>query len=227
MESTRPLEPAAPSALDELARDDSSRKRFLRMAGGSAVAAGLSAVLSACGSSKGKNATAKGSAVGPLASYGPGDVGVLNYALSLEQLEAAFYAAALASRKLTGANLALARQFAAEEVQHGIALSAAVRRLGGTPVKPQKATFPLGTEQVILGTASSLEDLGAGAYLGQIDRIESKEVLALVLSIHTVEGRHAAAIATAIGRPVTPNGPFAKPISAVDVQGQIQTYLAG
>src|SRR2546421_12120419 len=101
MESTRPLEPGARSALDELARDDSSRKRFLRMAGGSAVAAALSAVLAACGSSKREKATPKGSALGPLASYGPGDVGVLNYALTLELLESAFYAAAVKSGKLS------------------------------------------------------------------------------------------------------------------------------
>src|SRR5947207_10673120 len=137
-------ERAAPSAIDDLARDDSSRKRFLKMAGGSAVAAGLSAVLAACGSSKREKATPKGSALGPLAAYGPGDLGVLNYALTLELLESAFYAAAVKSGKLTGGNLSLASQLGAEEARHAAALSAAVRKLGGTPVKAQKATFPLG-----------------------------------------------------------------------------------
>jgi Ferritin-like domain len=226
MEHTRPREEAPPSALDELARDDSSRKRFLRMAGGSAVAAGLSAALAACGGSKEKS-TSKATALGPLAQYGPGDVGVLNYALSLEFLETAFYLAAVQSGKLTGRNLALAQRFGAEESQHARALMAAVQKLGATPVKPQKTTFPLGSERGILGTASAIENLGAGAYLGQIDRIQGKEVLALVLSIHTVEGRHASAIDSAIGRSITPDGPFATPISALDVQGQIQTFLAG
>ena len=64
MEHTRVREPASPAALEELARDDSSRKRFLKMAGGSAVAAGLSAALAACGSST--KSTAKAPALGPL-----------------------------------------------------------------------------------------------------------------------------------------------------------------
>ena len=218
--------PASPTALEELRRDDSSRKRFLKMAGGSAVAAGLSAALAACGSDKEK-ATPRGSALGPLAQYGPGDLGVLNYALTLEFLEVQFYAAAVKSGKLSAKNTSLARRIGANEAEHAGALAAAVKKLGGTPVKPQNAKFPLSSESGILGTAAMVENLGAGAYLGQIDRIESREVLALLLSIHTVEGRHAAAIATAIGHTVTPNGPFAKPNTAADVQGQIQTFLAG
>jgi rubrerythrin len=121
----------------------------------------------------------------------------------------------------------MAHRFAAQEAEHAGALSAMVKRLGGTPVKPQRATFPVATKQDTLSTASSLENIGAGAYLGQIDRAQSKEVLALLLSIHTVEGRHAAAISKALGHSPTPDGPFAAPISAEDVQGQIQTYLAG
>jgi rubrerythrin len=215
------------SALEELARDDSSRKRFLKAAGRSAVAAGLSAVLAACGSSKREKSTPEGSALGPLAQYGSGDAAVLNYALSLELLEIALYDAAVKSGKLTGKNLSLLKRFGAEESQHATALESAVKKLGGSPVKPQRANFPLATEQEILTTASTIENLGAGGYLGQVDRLESREALALLLSIHTVEGRHAAAIADALGRSVTPNGAFAKPISATDVQGQIQTFLAG
>jgi hypothetical protein len=227
MQETRLEEPAPPSALDELGRDDSSRKRFLKMAGGTAVAAGLSAALAACGTENTKKATPKGSAQGPLAQYGPGDVGVLNYALTLEFVETAFYAAALRSGTLAGATLAMAHRFAAQEAEHAGAISAMVRRLGGTPVKPQKATFPVATRQTTLSTASTLENIGAGALLGQIDRVQAKEVLALLLSMHTVEGRHAAAIARALGHSPTPDGAFASPISVEDAQGQIQTYLAG
>ena len=57
--------------------------------------------------------------------------------------------------------------------------------------------------------------------------MQSSEVLALLLSIHTVEGRHAAAVEDALGHPVTPDGPFGRPIAASDVQNQIQTYLSG
>jgi rubrerythrin len=210
------------SALDQLADDPSSRKRFLRMAGGTAVAAGLSAALAACGGSK-KNSTP---ALGPLAQYGEGDVGVLNFALTLEHMETAFYAAALKTGLLTGKNAAHFKQFGAEEAEHVIVLTSAVNKLGGTPAQPLKTTFPLDTEQTILSTASTLENVGAGAYLGQLERIQSREVLATALSIHTVEGRHAAILNEALGHSPTPNGPFATPISASDVQGQIQTFIA-
>jgi rubrerythrin len=153
-------------------------------------------------------------------------VGVLNYALTLEHLETAFYAAALKTGLLTGKNRAHFKQFGTEEAEHVIVLTAAVNKLGGTPAQPQKTIFPLDTEQTILSTASTLEDVGAGAYLGQLERIQSREVLATALSIHTVEGRHAAILNEALGRPPTLNGPFATPINASDVQGQIQTFLA-
>lgn len=204
--------------------EQTSRKSFLRTAGGSAVAAGLGATLAACGSSK---QTPQATALGPLAQYGPGDVGIANFLLSLEHLEVAFYKAAVASGKLTGKTLALARQLGAEEQRHVVALGLQVARLGGKPIKPPKAAFPLSSERAVLDTASTLENLGAGAYLGQLDTVQRSEVLAVLLSIHSVEGRHAAAIDDALGHSVTPNGPFAKPISAADVQNQIQTYLAG
>ena len=203
--------------------EHTSRKGFLRAAGGSVAAAGVSATLAACGSSSNKKTTT----LGPLAQYGPGDIGVLNYALSLEHLEVAFYRAAVASGKLTGKTLALARQLGAEEQRHVTALGLAVAKLGGKPVRAQSATFPLSTERAVLDTASTLENLGAGAYLAQFERVESPAVLALLLSIQSVEGRHAAAVEDALGHSVTPDGPFATPISATDVQNQIQTYLAG
>jgi rubrerythrin len=226
MEETRVQEPTPPGALGELARDPSSRKRFLKMAGGSAVAAGLSAALAACGNDKSKS-TPKGSALGPLAQYGAGDAGVLNYALTLEHLETAFYEAAIKTGTLTGRNLTRFKQFGAEEAEHVIALTAAVKKLGGTPVQPQQTSFPLATEQMILSTASTLESLGAGAYLGQFERIESREVLAMALSIHSVEARHAATLNQALGHSPTPNGAFASPVTAEELQGQIQTFLAG
>jgi hypothetical protein len=225
MEETRVQEPATPTALEELARDPSSRKRFLRMAGGSAVAAGLSAALASCGGGS-KKSTTSAASLGPLAQYGPGDVGVLNYALTLEHLETAFYDAALKTGRLTGRNLANFKRFVAEEAEHVISLTATVNKLGGTPVQPQKTTFPLDTEQMILSTASTLENLGAGAYLGQLERIQSRGVLAAALSIHTVEARHAATLNQALGHAPTPTGAFATPISANDVQNQIQTFLA-
>src|SRR5690348_1827199 len=94
---------------------ESSRKRFLTLAGAGAAAAALAA----CGSSKKKSQQ-----LGPLGQYGTGDVAVLNFLLSLEHLEVAFYAAALDSGKLSAKNSGIFRRFAAEEAQHRAALTA-------------------------------------------------------------------------------------------------------
>ena len=51
----------------------------------------------------------------------------------------------------------------------------------------------------MLELAGTVENLGAAAYLGQAGNIESPEVLASALAIHTVEGRHAAALNTLLG----------------------------
>jgi len=210
------------SALDELARDPSSRKRFLRTVGATAVAAGLSAALAACGKSK---STTNPANLGPLAQYGPGDLGVLNYALTLEYIETSFYTAALRTGRVTGRTAKLFNQFNAEESAHIGVLTAAVRKLGGKPPTAPKTIFPLDTQEMILSTASQLETVGAGAYLGQLDVIQSKSVLATALSIHTVEGRHAATLNQLLGHSPTPDGAFGRPITATDVQRQIQTFL--
>jgi hypothetical protein len=58
---------------------------------------------------------------------------------------------------------------------------------------------------------------GACAYLGQAPSIQSKEILAAALSIHTIEARHAAAVNTLVKKSSTPEGAFAKPLSQAAV----------
>ena len=73
--------------------------------------------------------------------------------------------------------------------------TATVEKLGGKPKRP-KTNFDAvidGGVNKILETAAVVENLGAAAYLGQAGRIQSKEILAAALAIHSVEGRHAAA----------------------------------
>ena len=74
-------------------------------------------------------------------------------------------------------------------------------------------------------TAASVENLGAAAYLGQAGNIQSKEVLAAALSIHTVEGRHAAVLNQAIGKSIVPDGAFAKPATMEEVLEAVQPYI--
>ena len=72
----------------------------------------------------------------------------------------------------------------------------------------------------------SLDTVGAAAYLGQAANIESPEILAAALSIHSVEARHAAVLNGLIGEDPTPDGAFAKPADAMTVLDAVQPFLA-
>ena len=223
---TAPDAPPQRSALAELRDDPGSRKRFLRALGGGAATAAFAAALSACGGKKAAGNQLGGAGVGG-AEFGQGDAGIANYALSLEYLESEFYRAAVASGRLRGKELALAKRFGGEENTHVAALEKLVRNLGGKPVAKQKATFTMTTRNQVLTTMYQLEGVGVSAYLGQADRIQSKEVLAAALSIHAVEARHAAAIGLLTGQPISPDGAFARPMTSVDVLAQIAPYISG
>ncbi len=240
------MPPIPPSALDELAQDETSRKKFLRMMGGGGAAAGLATLLAACGGDDEKTASTPSTESAPPASSGTtgatgggGDVDIVNYALTLEFLEAEFYKEAAASGMIKDKKtLELAKTFGQTEQTHVEALRAAVKDLGGTPVeKPKTAFGPVieGGPEMILMTAATVENLGAAAYLGQAANIESKDILAAALAIHTVEARHAAALNELVGRGFKggsalegsiPDGAFAKPMTMEQVLEQVQPFLA-
>jgi hypothetical protein len=219
-----PTPGTAPSALDELIADASSRKRFLRMAGGGAVAAALAAVISACEEDKETGNQFGGAGVGT-ESFGQGDAGIVNYALYLERIEVAFYEGAIRSGRLSGRALELARRFADEEAAHAESLEGALGQLDAEVSQPPKTSFVFENQRDIVTTAAQLEAVGAGAYLGQVRRIESKQILSAALSIHTVEARHAAALAQLRGESIAPDGAFAAPSPSSDVVRQLQPYL--
>jgi hypothetical protein len=109
---------------------------------------------------------------------------------------------------------------------HVSALEAALKKAGGKlPAKP-KGKFPLDTQDGILKLAATVENLGAAAYLGQAGRIEDKEILAAALSIHSIEGRHAAVLNSVIGKSITPDGAFAAPVDAAEVLEKVKPFIA-
>jgi len=219
--------PERESALAELSTDPSSRKRFLKMMGGGGAAA-LAMVVAACGDEKDKGTSSQPASGGAEKSGGgKGDLEIVNYALTLEYLEAAFYKDVAGSGLFKGADLETIKQFGDQEQQHVEALEATVKKLGGKPAAKPKTEFPLEDAKKVLQTAADVENLGAAAYLGQADKIESKEVLAAALSIHTVEARHAAALNTLLGKPNTPDGAFAKPASMDEVLSKVKPFIVG
>ena len=224
--------PEAPNAVRELASDTSSRKKFLRQAGGTGVAASLAALISACGGDKSSSSASSMAtpASTPMAStsgtdqFGKGDLGIANYALTLEYLEAQFYNDAAASGMLKGKVLDLAKGFGAEEQEHVDALIALIKKAGGKPADKPKATFPLDSAKSILALAATVENLGANAYLGQAGNIQDKEILAAALSIHSVEARHASVLNLAT-KAAPASGAFAKPATAAEVLESVKPFL--
>ena len=119
------------------------------------------------------------------------DVAILNYALTLEYLQASFYTeterlAAVGAKAQTAVKLV-----GAVERAHVRALQAA---LGGAAVKRPQFDFRGVTEseRSFLKTAVAFEDLAVAAYKGQAPLLKSKTLLAAAVSIHSVEARHAA-----------------------------------
>ena len=88
-----------------------------------------------------------------------------------------------------------------------------------------KTEFPLKDAQSVLELAATVENLGAAAYLGAAPLIESEEILAAALSIHTVEARHASALNLLLGMPITPDGAFAKPASPEEVLPEVMPFI--
>jgi hypothetical protein len=172
-------------ALEEAAAqvDADTRGAFLRKAGlGLGAMVGGGALLGALPSIAG-------------AAVPSSDVAILNFALTLEYLEAAFYDVAVrngvAKGGITGETAAFARTVAAHEKAHVAFLRKA---LGGKAVPEPKFNFrETTTDQAkFQKTAMVLEDAGVAAYLGQVGNIKAKPILAAAGSILPVEARHAA-----------------------------------
>jgi rubrerythrin len=218
-------------AMRELADDPSSRKRFLRMVGGAGAASAFAIFVAACGDDDdddgGSGSGGQTETQGDMASSG--DLEIVQYALTLEHLETDFYNAVIDAGVITDKALAeTAMMIRDNEQEHVDALTATVEQLGGTPEKPMTNFDSVleGGPDMVLDTAATVENLGAAAYLGQAGRIQSKEILAAALAIHSVEGRHAAALNSVVGKTIVPDGAFAKPASMEEVLPKVKPFLA-
>ena len=119
------------------------------------------------------------------------DIAILNFALTLEYLEAAFYAEAVKAGALKGETLRFATVVSQHEHSHVLFLQ---KVLGAKAVKTPQFDFKGTTadQGKFEATADVLENTGVHAYLGQVGLIKSKAVLAGAGSILPVEARHAA-----------------------------------
>jgi Ferritin-like domain len=207
-------------AIREAAEEVSSDTRlgFLRKAGvaggaalgGGAILGGL--ITPGVASAKGR----------PPGSFGKGDIGILNYALTLEYLERAFYNEATAGGKITDPQTkAFLRITTRDERAHVAFLKHA---LGHRAVKEPKFDFhgiPSDPEK-FAATAYVLENTGVHAYLGQAANIQTPAYLLAAASIVTIEARHSGAIGSIIGKSIAPNGSFDNGYTAAKVLAAVK-----
>jgi rubrerythrin len=138
------------------------------------------------------------------------DVSILNFALTLEELQAAFYTEVERNKVLSGALKRQATTVGATERAHVRAFRSA---LGSAAIARPHFDFGGATEgaDAFRKTAVAFEDLAVAAYKGQAPRITSRAYLASALAIHSVEARHAAWIRRLAGKPPV-SGPFDEPL---------------
>lgn len=124
------------------------------------------------------------------------DIDVLNYALTLEDFEAALYKVLIGANLLTGVEAQYLTTFGAQEQTHADTLRGVISKLGGTPVALRTsynfaAAGPITTRDQLVTVLATVEDVGASAYLGAAGFIQNKDLLTAALTIHAVEGEHA------------------------------------
>jgi hypothetical protein len=176
------------------------RRQFLKLSGLAIVGTGL---LFACDNDDNNNPTIPG-----VFDLGSGDLGVLNYAYALEQLEADFYTKVVNGSYWSGAS-SIEKQVLQDlyyhEVNHRDFFSAAISAAVGsnTAAKLPTLEFDYGSlnfnnREQVLATAKILEDTGVAAYNGAGKLITDATYLVIAGKIVSVEARHAAAIRTLI-----------------------------
>ncbi len=156
----------------------------------------------------------------PPASFGKGDVGILNYALTLEYLEAAFYnGASAAGMSLSVQASAFLKVVTKDENAHVKFLKS---HLGAKAAKEPTFDFKGANTSpaMFMATAQVLENTGVHAYSGQALNIKTPAYVAAALSILTIEARHASVIGLLnepAGNDIAPDGPFDTPFTAAKV----------
>ena len=158
-------------------------------------------------------------------------IDVLNFALTLEYLEAAFYKTGNGTDGLIPSEYrALFRTIGEHENAHVALLKGA---LGSAAVEAPAVDFTAGGKyadvfsnfKTFATLSATFEDLGVAAYKGQAGNLIGTPVLTTALQIHSVEARHASAVRPIIGKAGAPNA-FDKPLSKAKVLAAAKPFLA-
>jgi hypothetical protein len=176
-----------------------ARRSFFKLAGVGAASVGLLAV-SSCrkmensrvNSLNSLNSTQMNGSI----DIGSGDLGVLNYAYALEQLEAAFYTQVVATpyKGMDSGQLHCFKVIRQHEVCHREFFKAALDSNAIPALTPDFSKIDFTSGASVIGTAKAFEDLGVQAYDGAGYLIKNADYLTIAGKIVSVEARHAAYI---------------------------------
>lgn len=127
---------------------------------------------------------------------GSGDIGVLNYAYALEQLEAAFYTQIIATpySGMSSEEGKIMEDLRRHEVAHRDFLKAAIGSSAIPDLEVDFSSVDFTDRASVLATAKAVEDLGVSAYNGAGRLLQDVNLLLVAGKIVSVEARHAAAI---------------------------------
>lgn len=188
------------------------RRNLLKVIGASAAFFAIGGVAASCSKSSDPTPSAG-------VDLGSGDVGILNYAYALEQLEAAFYLQVVATpySGISALELEYLTDIRNHEVGHREFFKAAITAAAPSMIIPSLSvnfsSIDFTSRTSVLSTAKSFEDLGVTAYNGAGQLISTSgngpTYLGLAGKIVSVEARHAALIADLIS-----NGTFANTVDA-------------
>lgn len=168
---------------------------------------------------------------------GSGDIGILNYAYALEQLEAAFYTMVVSSAGFSAMFNAeeqeILRDLEQHEITHREFFKAALGDKGIPGLTPDFSAVNFSDKASVLGTAKVFEDLGVAAYNGAGKLIADVKYLLVAGKIVSDEARHAAAIRDVInplsvdfaGDDVVDENGFDKALMPMDVLTAAQPFI--
>jgi rubrerythrin len=133
------------------------------------------------------------------------DVSILQFALTLERFEAAFYAEARRQLDLPPPLRRLVDELAGNEDAHVEALAGALEERDVAPAAEPDFVWgdAFRSQGAFLKRAVEFEDVGVGAYNGAAPLIQDRELVAIAGAIVQVEGRHAALVRELRGEPPT------------------------
>ena len=181
------------------------RKTFLKFAGAGAALTTL--LITGCDNDDEGSGTG---GTGATVNLGSDDVGILNYAYALEQLEAAFYTQVIATKfsGMTALETSILTDIRDHEIAHREFFKAAITAAAPTAIipglTPDFTSINFMDRTSVLGAAKAFEDLGVSAYNGAGKLLKNPTYLTLAGKIVSVEARHAAEITDLIT-----NGTFA------------------